>query len=470
MSSSPTISIFSAHPESDRQPYTFAVSFLAHGVAIALVLLGVISAPRMKPTAIAERYAVRHLDLESLYPEVQRAAAGAIHAPNSHAKTHELPKGGSADAEQSVMRQMIAAPPGRQTLIQPDIPKPAPLNVEIPVPTVVLWNAANAPAKVILAPQQQRPPVADMKPAIIKPNREQRLADVAIPSVNQPSLTQSILPSTTSPLIVQGPKPTPPAPITTAAGSAQPTAATVMSLSETHMAKGNVTLPPVNLSASTNSQGAVAAGHAKDSSQAGHGNPAGKAAGKSGESGAATASAGSGNSANHTGAGQGSNSGSVLGNIPGTTRIVQPKEGQFGSVVVGSSLEEKYPETAEIWSGRMSYTVYLHVGLAKSWILQYTLSRSDSATAAVQHIEAPWPYNIVRPNIAPGAIDADALMVHGFVNQAGRFEALAIAFPPGFAEAQFVLNALAQWQFRPATQNGQSVKVEVLLIIPEIPE
>jgi hypothetical protein len=76
----------------------------------------------------------------------------------------------------------------------------------------------------------------------------------------------------------------------------------------------------------------------------------------------------------------------------------------------------------------------------------------------------------VRPNIAPGSIDADALMVHGFVNQAGRFEALAVAFPPQFAQAQFVLNSLAQWQFRPATQNGQDVKVEVLLIIPEMLE
>ena len=122
-----------------------------------------------------------------------------------------------------------------------------------------------------------------------------------------------------------------------------------------------------------------------------------------------------------------------------------------------------------VWSGRLAYTVYLPVGLAKSWILQYALPRAGDAAAAgnITHIEAPWPYNIVRPNITPGAIDADALMVSGFVNQAGRFEAMAIVFPPQFAEAQFVLSTLAQWQFRPATQNGQNVKVEVLLIIPE---
>jgi hypothetical protein len=117
----------------------------------------------------------------------------------------------------------------------------------------------------------------------------------------------------------------------------------------------------------------------------------------------------------------------------------------------------------------MAYTVYLPVGLSKSWILQYSLSKAESAATpgTIAHIDAPWPYSIVRPNIEPGSIDADALMVHGFVNQAGRFEALTIAFPPEFAQAQFVLGALAQWQFRPATQNGQNVKVEVLLIIPE---
>jgi hypothetical protein len=157
-------------------------------------------------------------------------------------------------------------------------------------------------------------------------------------------------------------------------------------------------------------------------------------------------------------------------NSPLSAHITRPKEGQFGSVVVGSTLTEKYPETAELWSGRLSYTVYLPVGLAKSWILQYSLSRADSPAGATTRVEAPWPYNIVRPNIAPGTIDADALMIHGFVNQAGRFEALSIAFPPEFAQAQFVLNALNQWEFRPATQNGQNIKVEVLLIIPEVEE
>jgi hypothetical protein len=58
-------------------------------------------------------------------------------------------------------------------------------------------------------------------------------------------------------------------------------------------------------------------------------------------------------------------------------------------------------------------------------------------------------------------------MIHGYVNQSGRFEALRIVFPAQFPLAQFVLASLQQWQFRPAARNGQIARVEVLLIIPE---
>jgi hypothetical protein len=158
-----------------------------------------------------------------------------------------------------------------------------------------------------------------------------------------------------------------------------------------------------------------------------------------------------------------------MGDQPSAEHITLPRDGQFGAVVVGDALEDAYPETAGVWSGRLAYTVYLHVGLSRNWILQYSLPASADAAAGgnVSRLEAPWPFNIVRPNLAPGAINADALMVHGFVNQAGRFEALSIAFPPEFPLAQFLVGLLEQWQFRPATQNGQNVKVEVLLIIPE---
>ena len=531
MRTSSTISLFSEQPELNQRPYSFVFSILAHCVAFGLIFLGIISAPKVKVQVAVQRYEVRHLDLHTLDAEMQRARSDfskEIKTPRAPskapapAKAQASPPAASPDAPRPALRMVVQAPRGAQTLVQPDIPKPLALNVEIPVPTVVIWAGKKIVVKTIVPPLPEKPVVAEVKPSTQLPNEEQNLAEIAIPAVTLPVVQpQPILPSTTTPLVVTGPKPTPPAPITTAQGSSLPTPAAVMSLSEHRMANGAVTLPPVNSSVATPSPGELAPAEAKNTTPAGHGSqtdkpvekPADKAVAKSadkavgkptdkpadhavgnanekaadkpadkavGKAAAKPDSAKAADLPDSARSAQGANAGSAqkttaqtgygIVNSPLSAHITRPKEGQFGSVVVGSTLTEKYPETAELWSGRLSYTVYLPVGLAKSWILQYSLSRADSPAGATTRVEAPWPYNIVRPNIAPGTIDADALMIHGFVNQAGRFEALSIAFPPEFAQAQFVLNALNQWEFRPATQNGQNIKVEVLLIIPEVEE
>jgi hypothetical protein len=171
------------------------------------------------------------------------------------------------------------------------------------------------------------------------------------------------------------------------------------------------------------------------------------------------------------GSGQGdseSGSASELGELT-TTPILMSKEGHFSAVVVGNSIGQQYPEIADAWTGRVVYTAYLHVGLSKNWILQYSRPRDAQtiASGGVSRLDAPWPYSIVRPNLPPGVIDADALMIHGFVNASGHFENLSVVFPQPFAVAQFVLTALQKWQFRPATEDGRAARVEVMLIIPE---
>jgi hypothetical protein len=469
------ITLFSERPEPNRRPYFFLVSLLAHGVTIGLVYLGFVSEPIVKPPALAQKYEVRHIDLHTLEPQMQRAASSGIEQLRSHSIQQKLPPGGSATAQPPAMRQVVLAPRGPQTLLQPDIPKPVTLTQEIPVPTVVIWDGKKTTAKKLVPPLPEKPAVAYVQPSTQLPNEEPKLDNIALASTDPTAALQPFFPSTTSLVVARGREPAPPTPVTTAVGSAHPTPAAVMSLSDLHMANGDVTLPPVNESATSDSSGALSAGQAQGSAQAGHVNPASKP----GETGARQGSSNAGKSTDsgvaaqrdeatsgQTGSPQ---TGSGRGHQPSSAHISLPHDGQFGAVVVGSTQEERYPETAPVWSGRLSYTVYLHVGLANSWILQYSLSRADNAAAAgnITHIGAPWPYNIVRPNIPPGAIDADALMVHGFVNQAGRFESLSVLFPPQFAQAQFVLDALAQWQFRPAAQNGKNVRVEVLLIIPD---
>jgi hypothetical protein len=235
------------------------------------------------------------------------------------------------------------------------------------------------------------------------------------------------------------------------------------------MEEGTVTLVPANETASTSAPGSLAPGQAQNAApQANAGGAGARTAGQDAAQGTPTPAAGS--SAGEALAGRGQNPGAGSGpGAPSATIIQLPHDGEFGSVVVGDSVSSQYPDLPSQWASRMAYTVYLHVGLTRSWILQYSLPAAAEASAAgqVARIDAPWPYNIVRPDIPSGSVDADALMVHGFVNQSGRFDSLSVAFPADYAQAQFVLGSLLQWQFRPAAQNGQPVRVEVMLIIPQ---
>jgi len=464
MRSTGTISLFSVQTQPSQQPYSIVVSMAAHCVALGLVSVGIMGRPQIKETALAERYTLRHVELHqpetpvrraaehsAEYP-VQKAAAGASRADTK-----------PAEARPSSLRQTARLKLARQTLIQPKIPKEVTVAIDIPVPAIVIWTPEKVQVATIVPPPPQKPTAAEVKPSVAPPSEEVNLADVAIAATDFEAKNQPIAATTTSPIAVHGTDVAQLPPATVSNSTAQPTAAAVLSLSDLQLKDGVVTLPPVSESAAADAQGELAAGRPADSAAGAAGGTTG-AAGKPDSSGADA-------SLNQSGARDGAAAGADAGALEGSSQLITlPKDGNFGVVVVGSALEEKYPETAELWSGRMAYTVYLHVGLSKSWILQYSLPRVADAAAAgnATRLEAPWPYNIVRPNLAAGAINADALMVRGIVNAAGRFESLAIVFPQPFAQAAFVLSSLAQWQFRPALQGGQVTPVEVLLIIPDI--
>jgi hypothetical protein len=179
-----------------------------------------------------------------------------------------------------------------------------------------------------------------------------------------------------------------------------------------------------------------------------------------------------GKAAGSGGSGPGSGGGGNGGGGTGTggrtvAHIGRPRDGKFDMVVIGSAAADDYPEAMNIWHGRLAYTVYLQVGAVQKWILQYAIVNTQEVASAAGpgHIEAPWPYDISRPSVDDEA-NADAILVHGFVNEEGRFEKLGVVFPTELAEASFLIHALQAWQFRPATWNGKPTSVEVLLIIP----
>jgi hypothetical protein len=153
--------------------------------------------------------------------------------------------------------------------------------------------------------------------------------------------------------------------------------------------------------------------------------------------------------------------------LPGTTEVKHPKDGKFGVVVTGSSVASPYPQSAGSLSGKVVYTVYVGVGKRKNWILQYSLPKTSgssfSAEGSRAALEAPWPYDIVRPNHGN---DSDYVVVHGVVTKDGHFEELDMVFPPELEGKELLLQSLKRWAFRPATRDGEQASVEVLLIIP----
>jgi len=449
MEYSRTITLFYQPSELRQRPNSFLVSMLVHGLVVALSSYVIMNASVIKDPIRTHRYITRRLEFRQAEPHTLQTSRHGADSPGWNSTLYPSSTGVRTALQPARLGQISRLTPGLQTLVQPEISPHLTLAEEIPIPTMVIWTPKKSSVKVIVPPPPQRPSAVDVTTSLEPPNEEINGGDISVSSSELSLRPNAILPSTTSPITMSGPDPAHSIPATTLQLSADPTPVAVMALSDLHMAEGNLALPPTNQTVRAESSGVPA------NKRPGNGGPA-EAAGSRRQSEATIV--------------VGQKSDPEFGAREGFSadRISLPKDGQFEAVVVGSSLEEEYPETAELWTGRLAYTVYLHVGLQKSWILQYSLPRSAEARegGSGTRIHAPWPFIMVRPNIPPDEIDADALMVHGFVNEAGRFEGLAIAFPPDFPHGQYVLDALQQWQFRPAIQNGQTATVEVLVIIP----
>jgi hypothetical protein len=483
MKSPLTTTLFTQHNDFRRPPTTFVMSLVVHTGLLCLIFFGVFYTPPILVRTSLDHYSVRHLDLDMPIEPPRYAPKNNIAYPGQHRPSPSTQASNGAQAERSlVMPPVPHAMRSPQTLIQPDVHPDITLTQEAPLPQIALWTPAKMPVTNIVAPLPAKPPTLELKPRLTQPNQEPNLGNIAISSVPQPALNQLLSPSNTTPIVVKGPPQPAPAVATVTQKTAVPTPAAVISLSDVKLKNGSVTLPPVNEAAAANTNEAASPmpGPAKpvpttgngEAGSKGEGNGPGKAEGTHAGDVAGNAPApGSSSKFTVTGADQpqGATNGTGDGDELSVTAISLPKDGNFSSVIVGNSLQDQYPEISDVWQGRVAYTVYLHVGLEKSWILQYTLPRAAEVAGAgsIIHLEAPWPYSIVRPNLPPDAITTDALLIHGFVNNAGRFETLSIVFPTQFPQAQFVLQSLERWQFRPASQNGQIAKVEVLLIIPE---
>lgn len=468
MGSSRTITLFSVQTEEKQRISSVVVSAVVHVVTAVLVTIGVYQSKIGTPIQ-ETRFQLRQLDLETPR-EAMRSAANEIEyqAPKKAVSTPST--GGKPKMEAPALREVAKVEHGPQTLVQPDIKTQVVLKKPVPVPAVSIWQPVKVAVNKIVAPVPQQEVAMQTNPALNPPNQALALRDLEIAPSDLSNEKLPIVASTTTPLALAGRNLPAAAPMTASKSSLPPTPATVVSLSNISMLNGTVVLPPVNETLFKPSPGIMGAGTGKGNTKegTGKGEGAGRGSGSGTKTGQGAATSDKGNGSE---AGPGEGSGSVSGSGSLTVaHLTVPAQGKFGAVVVGNSLAGEFPEVADAWNGRIAYTVYLHVGLEKSWIMQYALPRMAEVHTAAQggtQLDAPWPYSIVRPNLTAGSINGDALLVHGYVNKLGHFESLSIAFPPDFSEGPFVLGALQQWQFRPAKQNGQAAKVEILLIIPE---
>ena len=213
------------------------------------------------------------------------------------------------------------------------------------------------------------------------PNNELNVASVEISSTSFVSETIPVPQARPRRSLSAEPQ-SPQLPATASKQSAQPTPATVLSVSDVLPTQGTIALPPVNQTAAASSSDSFAPGRPESTSETGNGTVTGKQNGSgsgadSGDHGnqSDAATGPDGENGAETGSNSGPDSGLSSGNGQTIGRITRPRDGHFGVVVVGASVAEEYPEAVGIWADRLAYTVYLRVGAAKSWILQYCLPR-----------------------------------------------------------------------------------------------
>ena len=409
------------------------------------------------------------------------------------------------------------AKPVEHTLVQLDVPDIAPRS-DLRVPEALIWARLEAkrPLKQFIAPSRKPLPRATLQalpvvPKLEVPNQQTEVASLKMsidPLAIDPRLV--LRNATTSPVQLEAKDRGTQLPETTSAAPNQTSAGNLISVPDvTLRTDGMAVTPPANQIAGMRNPDGTAGGSGRGKgaqSGTGEGDGKGIAGASSGQgtgpggtgkdplsktaggSGGGPAGSNGGSGSGGTGAGTGAASGAGGGTAAGAggtggtgdstgpgrpemVRIVRPANGNHSAVIFGASASEPYPESAGVLTGKVVYTVYLQVGLRKNWILQYCLPKSFSsestARGAVSALAPPWPTLMVRPknNSAP---DADYILVHGMITAAGRFVQLATVVPEQFENRKQLLEALQEWEFRPATRDGQPSAVEILLIIPSV--
>ncbi|MBN9662714.1 MAG: hypothetical protein J0H49_31235 [Acidobacteria bacterium] len=166
----------------------------------------------------------------------------------------------------------------------------------------------------------------------------------------------------------------------------------------------------------------------------------------------------------------------VKGNSDGTVTLTYPHDGQFDIVIVQSDPSEELGDLSGLLSGKPIRTVFIQVGAAKEWILEYCLPEKNQTGVQQQGmvVSLGSPPPLKAPYLLEAQLPPNSAwrakthqVFHGVINRTGRWEALR-AVTTGDGPARLV-EYLSRWIFRPAASGNETKPVEVLLIIPPDP-
>jgi len=192
-----------------------------------------------------------------------------------------------------------------------------------------------------------------------------------------------------------------------------------------------------------------------------------------------------------TGSGSGGGTGAATGNkgLPGISisggvsgrsgRAVPTSPNSYGSysltVISGGSSGGASRDLGVFTRSEIVYTVYIpmtEAGGGPDWPMQYALNGSDPADngspnglltppVVLKKVQATAPKTGLDANLGP-------VFVTGIIDENGKLQALrAIRAEDG--RAQPAVNALGQWEFRPAQLDGKPVASKILIGVTVMP-
>lgn len=164
----------------------------------------------------------------------------------------------------------------------------------------------------------------------------------------------------------------------------------------------------------------------------------------------------------------------VSGPAPVPVRVVHPTNAVV-DIVIHSLASGVLLNPAVLLKGKPIYTVYLDLATKRDWILQYCKAAGGEhggrQIGSIVQLGTPAPvkapYLMVRAT-PPIALESRSshILIHGFLDAAGRLKDLSLVRESDLPLKQDIFPYLEKWEFRPGTQDGRPVALEILLVIP----